>query len=409
MGEIAFAEARRRVVQLACDHRHVRPPAAESVTLQRAHRRYLAEPIDAPRDVPGFRASAMDGYSLCAAEMPSNRQLAVVGQSLAGHPWLAEPIAGQAVRVFTGARLPDTHDCVVMQEQCSASTDSIVIDDHAEIVAGRFVRLADNDFARRTRLRDAASRLDAASLSLLASAGIATVPVMRPLTVALFSSGDELQPLGETLRVGGIHDSNRWYLHARLLELGFSVLDLGVVADDAEATRAAIRRARDEADVLISSGGASVGDADFVQRVFHELGAVSFWKVASRPGRPFAFGEIGDCLFFGLPGNPVSVGVCFEQLVKPALLARIGAAHRPPHPFRVPLAKAINKLSRRREFQRGCLLVVDGELRVQALPNQDSGAGRSMAQADCLIVLSESAGKLPAGEVVDIEVFYGHL
>jgi len=378
----------------------------ENIPLKQALGRILAADLAAPFDLPPFANSAMDGYALRHADIANsaNAALAVVGAAFAGRPYAGTVETGQCVRIFTGAALPAGADSVAIQE------DAILEDGHIRLtrpVASRAnVRPAGDEIHAGGRLLERGRRLDAAGLGLLASAGCAEIPVMRKLRVAFFSTGDELRPLGEPLGHGQIHDSNRYALHALMSDPAIEAFDLGAVRDDPAALRQTLLEASRLADAIITTGGVSVGDADFVTPALAELGRVEFWKVAIKPGKPFAFGKIGPAWLFGLPGNPVAVMVTFLQLVRPALRRLAGARDQPPLRLKAVSHSALKKSPGRMEFQRG-LFGPDGAggLAVEGVEGQGSHQLLGMSRANCFIVLpTESAGVKP-GDAVDIEPF----
>ncbi|MEW6611993.1 MAG: gephyrin-like molybdotransferase Glp, partial [Pseudomonadota bacterium] len=301
----------------------------EQVPLLDAYDRVLAADLLSPVDVPAWANSAMDGYALRAVDGDTPRR--VVGTSLAGHPFAGVVDAGECVRIMTGAPMPAGADTVVMQEHVTRDGDQVRLSGAPK--AGDNVRHAGEDLRHGSLAVPAGTLLRPATVGVLASLGIGEVSVHRRLRVAFFSTGDELQPVGAPLAPGQIYDSNRYTLHGMLRRLGAQPLDLGRVPDDPAALEQALREASVMADVVITSGGVSVGEADFVKGLLERLGRVNFWKINMKPGRPLAFGEINGATFFGLPGNPVSVMATFYQFVRPALLKRMGMAQVEPLPL----------------------------------------------------------------------------
>jgi molybdopterin molybdotransferase len=350
----------------------------------------------------------MDGYALRSADLSTTGEtlLTVVGTALAGSAFSGVVGAGQAVRVMTGAVLPRGADMVVVQEIVHAEGDAIVIPRGQNI--GQNVRKAGEDLGKGRSALAAGKRLGPAELGLLASLGCAEVPVRRRLRVAFFSTGDELASIGRPLAPGEVYDSNRYTLHAALIRLGVELLDMGVIRDEPQALERAFREAAAQADVVLTTGGVSVGEADYVKAMMAKLGEVTFWKIDIKPGRPMAFGRIGDAWLWGLPGNPVAVMVAFYQIVIDALLKLMGVDPLPVRPtFLVPCAEAIHKSPGRREFPRGCLAPEAGVWAVRLAGNQGSGVLRSMSEANCFIVLPEERGSLAAGDLVEIQPFEG--
>lgn len=378
---------------------------SETVALENALGRVLATELVAGMDLQPWPNSAMDGYALAAADLETalSEGLTLVGTALAGHPFTGALGAGQCVRILTGAVMPTGADTVVMQEQVNVTDGRVRV--QRALPAGANVRAPGEDVRRGQVVLPAGTRLGPAQIALAAALGQPTVAVARRPRVALFTSGDELTPLGQPLGAGAIYDSNRYLLRAMLLELGVRVIDLGIVADDPAAVRAAFAAARDQADVLISSGGVSVGDADYVRDVFVEFGAIHFWRIAMRPGRPLAFGRLADTWFFGLPGNPVSTAVTFHEFVRPALRALQGEVSAPPLRLELPLLEPLHKAPGRIDFQRGIVGPgPDGRLGVRSAGAQGSHVMSSLAAANCLLVLPAKAGDLPAGATVTVEL-----
>lgn len=395
-------EARRRI------HTHIRPlTQVEQVPVRQALGRVLARPLISRLNVPGHVNSAMDGYAIRASDLPTSgtRSLPIVGRSFAGAPFAGSLPPGSAVRIMTGAVVPAGADVIVPQEQAEMTGDSIRIDGRHR--AGQHVRQAGEDFRAGDTVLAAGAILMPAALGLAASLGIAELPVVRRPRVAFFSTGDELRSLGETLGVGEIYDSNRYTLHGMLTRLGVEIIDLGVVRDDPDALAAAFAEASACGDVVITSGGVSVGEADYTRDILARLGAVRFWKVAMKPGRPLAFGNVGPALFFGLPGNPVSVMVTFYQFVQPALWQLMGANPASYPVLRARTTGVLKKRPGRVEFQRGRLARdADGAYTVTPTGDQGSGILSSMVDADCFIVLPMEAARTEAGAWVDVQPFF---
>jgi len=377
--------------------------ARQRLAVRDALGRVLAEPVIAPADVPGHDSSAMDGYALRSADRGS-ATLRVVGSAFAGHPFAGELGAGECARIMTGGVIPAGADAVVMQERVVAEGERVRIDDWPR--AGENIRAAGEDLAAGQEILGVGRRLTPADIGLLASVGRAEVEVWRRPRVAFFSTGDELRGLGEPLGPGEIYDSNRYTLYAMLTRLGVELHDYGVVPDEPEALGAALRSATLEVDALLTSGGVSVGEADFIGEIVGEHGEVDFWSIAMKPGRPLTFGRVNGAWFFGLPGNPVSVMATFSQVVAPALRHLAGEVPAPPRRFRVRCRSALRKRRGRMEFQRGRLVAADdGALEVESIGHQGSGILRSMSVADCFIVLAEDSGPVAAGEDVVVEPF----
>ncbi len=380
-------------------------PGSEEVPLDQALGRVLAQPLLAGMDLQPWPNSAMDGYAFAAADLDLARGdgLKRVGTSLAGHPFSGTLAGGQCVRILTGAILPAGADTVVMQEQVILDGPRVRLT--AAVRQGTNVRAPGEDVRAGQIVLPAGSRLGPPQMALAAALGQGHLTVTRRPRVALFTSGDELTPVGQPLAAGAIYDSNRYLLRGLLQEMGMPVIDLGIVADDPDAVRAAFAAARAQADVVISSGGVSVGDADYVRDVFSEFGDIHFWRIDMKPGRPLAFGRLGETWFFGLPGNPVSTAVTFLQFVRPALRLLEGEAASPPLRLELPLLEPVRKAPGRLDFQRGVLARdAAGRLGVRSAGHQGSHVMSSLAAADCLMVLPAAAGDLPAGSLVEVEL-----
>ncbi len=390
-----------------------RVQAVEKVALRSALGRVLARDVVSAIDVPAQDNSAMDGYALRAADLSpaGDSTLAVAGAAFAGDRFNGSVGAGQCVRIMTGAVMPAGCDTVVPQEFVRVEGERVRVPDGV-VVAGDNRRLAGEDLARGAVALAAGRVLRPADLGMLASLGQGEVAVFRRLRVAFFSSGDELRSIGEPLDAGAVFDSNRYTLWAMLQRLGADVVDLGVVRDDPAALEAAFRAAAHDADAVITSGGASVGEADHTRHVMASLGEVTFWRIAMRPGRPMAVGRIESggrtAIAFGLPGNPVALMVTFYALVRDALLAMSGAEPTPLVPWRAASAEPIRKKPGRTEYQRGVVSqAADGGLQVRITGSQGSGILRSMSEANGLVVLAHGQGDVAAGELVDVLPFDG--
>ncbi len=387
---------------------------AESVPLKGALGRVLARDIVSPINVPAHDNSAMDGYALrsgdLAADVPNH--LRVAGKALAGQPFDGSVAAGSCVRIMTGAVMPPGLDTVVPQELVQLAGDGTVTLPAGVVRAGDNRRLAGEDLCCGEAALQAGRLLRPADLGLIASLGFADVPVVRPLRVAFFSTGNELRSVGQTLEAGCLYDSNRYTLWGMLLRLGVEPIDMGIVPDDAASLEAALRQATECADAVITSGGVSVGEADHTRAVMEKLGEVLFWKLAMRPGRPLAVGRIESrghqAILFGLPGNPVAVMVTFYAFVRDALLAMSGATASALPMLRAATTTAMRKRPGRTEYQRGIVSrSADGRWQVALTGSQGSGILRSMSLANGLIVLAHDQGNVEAGEDVDVLPFDG--
>jgi molybdopterin molybdotransferase len=378
----------------------------ERVPIREALGRVLAEEIVPAINVPAHDNSAMDGYAVRFSDLASgDTVLREAGSALAGRVFTGSVGKGECVRVMTGAVMPPGTDTVVIQEIARREGERIVIP--AGQKKAQNVRYAGEDLKAGVAILQPGKALRPAELGLIASLGIGEAKVKRRLRVAFFATGDELASIGSPLKEGEIYDSNRYTLHGMLARLGVEIIDLGVVRDDPVLLEEAFRRAASEADVVITTGGVSVGEADFVRALMAKLGEVLFWKIAMRPGRPMAFGRIGNAYLFGLPGNPVAVMVTFYQFVREALLYLSGRADAAIPPLKVPAAQSLRKVPGRTEYQRGILFRDGAEWKVRTTGQQGSGVLRSMSEANCFIVLEHERGKIEAGELVQVQLFEG--
>ncbi|MBB6582690.1 gephyrin-like molybdotransferase Glp [Ralstonia solanacearum] len=386
------------------------------VPIRSALDRVLAEDVLSSIDVPAHDNSAMDGFAFASAELSrdSGRDdlvLRVIGTAYAGTAFDGTPGPGEAVRVMTGAVMPAGCDTVIPQEFTQGDAAGVRFARDA-VRAGDNRRLRGEDLAKGNAALAAGRILRPADIGLLASLGIAEVPVRRRLRVAFFSTGDELRSIGEPLDAGCVYDSNRYTLHGMLSRLGVELIDMGVVRDDPAALEAAFRTAAENADAIITSGGVSVGEADFTKQMMAQLGDVTFWKIAMRPGRPMAFGRIASnshgAFLFGLPGNPVAVMVTFYHFVRGALLRMMGAAESGAPLVPATSVAPIRKRPGRTEYQRGiAALNGSGQLEVRLTGQQGSGVLRSMSEANCFVVLPHEQGQVNAGDTVQLLLFDG--
>ena len=380
-------------------------PVAESETvrLHEALGRTLSDDVLSPVNVPPHDNSAMDGYAVHSIPDSDNRQFTMIGSAHAGHPFSGSLAPGECVRIMTGAPIPAGCDSVVMQEHVEADGDRVRLT--RELRSGQNIRRTGEDIGQGSAVVRRGQLIGPAEMGLLASLGLNEIPVYRRLRVALFSTGDELQQPGQPLAAGQIYDSNRYSLLGLLQGIGADIQDRGSVADDPASLKAALQDAAAHADVIITSGGVSVGEADFIKRLLAEIGEVVFWKIAMKPGRPLAYGKIGQCHFFGLPGNPVAVMVTFLQFVRDALLLLMGQTPQPAFTFRAVCTTPIRKLPGRTEFQRGILSQdAAGELTVRTTGEQGSGILSSMSKANCFIILPTDQGSVEAGATVQVQL-----
>ena len=383
--------------------------AKECVPLRGSLGRVLAEDILSPCNVPNHDNSAMDGYAFNADDIQAtgSTNLKVIGTAFAGKVFEGKVGRGECVRIMTGAVMPPGADTIVVQERVTVEGDAISFTEAPK--RGMNMRYAGEDLKQGQVVLTAGHLMHPADLGLIASLGIGEVNVYRKLRVAFFSTGDELTSIGQTLEAGQVYDSNRYTLYGMLVRLGVEVIDMGVVRDDPALLEQALVKASNSADVILTSGGVSVGEADFMKMLLEKLGQVVFWKIAMKPGRPLAYGKVGNAHYFGLPGNPVSVMVTFYQFVREALLVLMGQ----PSPVALPLLNVIctediKKFTGRTEFQRGLLFVdSDGAWKVRPTGAQGSGILRSMSEANCFIVLDETVGNVVPGVIVQVQILEG--
>ncbi len=394
----------------------------EIVSLDQAINRILAEDLLSPIDVPAADNSAMDGYAFngkCLSITDATISLKIIGTALAGKPYEGKINSGECLKIMTGGVMPSGCDTVIPQELTSSQTETQIEFHQNQLKPGENRRLRGEDLQQGKPAIAAGRLLRPSDLGLAASLGIATLKVKRKLKVAILSSGDELRSLDQTLDAGSIYDSNRYSLTGLLNRLNLEIIDCGIVRDDPASLKKAFIDAATKADVLISSGGVSVGEADFTKQIMQELGDVGFWKIAMRPGRPMAFGILRaitgksparKTLFFGLPGNPVAVMVTFYQFVRSALLQLNGANQTEP-PITQAISEApIRKKPGRTEFQRAILgRSADGRPSVRLTGSQGAGILRSMSEANCFVILAHDQGNISAGDWVDVALFDGLL
>ncbi|MBT2972156.1 MAG: molybdopterin molybdenumtransferase MoeA [Candidatus Thiodiazotropha sp. (ex Ctena orbiculata)] len=367
----------------------------------------LAEEIISPIDVPGHTNSAMDGYAIAGRDLPEGeyKDFTLIGTAIAGAPFDRPCGSGETIRIMTGAPMPAGTDTVVMQEQI------LLIDERLVRIAkghrpGQNVRQAGEDIARGSVVLHPGRRLTPADLGILASLGFAEVSVRRRPRVAFFSTGDELRSVGEPLAAGEVYDSNRYSLHGMLRKADVELLDMGVVGDEPVALKEAFDRAAEAADIVVTSGGVSVGEADYTKAILQQLGEMQFWKIAMKPGRPLAFGKLANSHFFGLPGNPVAVMVTFYQFVLPALHYLATGTPYQPLILEAESGQVIRKKAGRYEFVRGLMQrQEDGSYRVEPVGRQGSGILTSMSRGNCFILLPEDCAGVESGDRVTVQPF----
>lgn len=388
--------------------------SVEKVALRSALGRVLAQDIVSAIDVPAHDNSAMDGYALRGADLDAAQTttLNIIATAYAGAGAETKVAAGECVRIMTGAPMPDGCDTVVPQEFTQAANSTNVTIPPGVVKTGDNRRLRGEDLAAGKPALLKGRILRPADIGLMASLGIVEVPVQRRLRVAFFSTGDELRSIGEPLDPGCVYDSNRYTLYGMLTRLGVDIIDMGVVRDDPALLEQAFRSACENADAIITSGGVSVGEADYTKQIMATLGDVTFWKIGMRPGRPMAFGKIASngrsAYLFGLPGNPVAVMVTFYFFARDALLRMMGADNTPLPLLQAVSEGAIRKKPGRTEYQRGILSTdASGRRQVRITGSQGSGILRSMSEANCMVVLQHEQGSVKAGDLVDVLMFEG--
>jgi len=385
----------------------------EQIDIRHALGRVLAKDIIATFNTPPCDNSGMDGYAFSSKELSSDiadnstLTLKIAGQSFAGHPYSGKISTGEAIRIMTGAQVPDGVDTVVMQEHTEQQDEeTVTITTIPKAFAN--VRKSGDDLTTGQTFLSKGKKLSPTDLAFLATQGIAEVRVSRKIRVAFFSTGDELRSIGETLGEGDIYDSNRYSLYGLLKNMDVEMIDMGVIQDDRQAIEEAFTTAADLADAVITSGGVSVGEADFVKETLEKLGQINFWKISMKPGKPLAFGTLGNSLFFGLPGNPVAVIATFYQFVQPALKRMKGQEIVLPLVIKAKTTELLKKRPGRTDFQRGILEQSDsGELTVKNAGTQASHVLTAMSRANCFIIIPAESGSIEVGEMVDVQPFEG--
>ena len=395
--------------------------ADEQCELQHLVDRVLAQDVVSPINVPAYDNSAMDGYAFSYDTAKSNEPMTLVGKSFAGDAFKGAVQAGECVRIMTGAELPQGVDTVVMQEETSSAENkqavqiSLLSPDKVE--HGANIRRAGSDIAKGEKVFSKGHKISPIDIGLLASLGVSEARVYPQITVAVFSTGDELLAPGQPARNDRIFDSNRPMLVAMLQRLGANVIDMGIIPDDKETIRRAFEEANQRADCVITSGGVSVGEADYTREVLEEYGDIGFWKLAIKPGKPLAFGRLPNSFFFGLPGNPVSAAVTLDQIAAPALRLLAGevmanegsldnTSDTKPLILKAIATERIRKRPGRTDYQRlECYIDDDGELKLRSAGSQSSGVLSSFGRSNCYAVLEQARGNVEVGEAVDVLLF----
>ncbi|HEC27961.1 MAG TPA: molybdopterin molybdenumtransferase MoeA [Gammaproteobacteria bacterium] len=402
-GLLSVTEARQRILDSVTPTK-----GQEKLAIRESLERVLSTDILSTLNVPPHDNSAMDGYAIKYQDIPQSGQfdLKLAGTAFAGKPFTGKLAAGQAIRIMTGAVIPDGADTVVMQEHVERNGETVTLSvGHQK---GNHIRHIGEDMKIGQTVLEKGQWVTPAELGLMASLGIAEVAVNRKCRVAFFSTGDELRSIGEPLEAGQIYDSNRYTLYGMLKRMNVDIIDMGVIADKREAIRQAFQTAANIADVVLTSGGVSVGDADYVKETLEELGEINFWRVAMKPGKPLAIGRINNAAFFGVPGNPVSAMTTFYQFVKPALEKMMGITPTFALTLKVPCMAKLKKNAGRLEYQRGILTCNnEGEPVVDSSGVQGSHIMTSMSRANCFIILPAGNAGVDPGDLVEVQPFAG--
>ncbi len=403
---LSVAEARNKILE------NIQPiTGIEKLALRSCLQRFLAEDIFSPIAVPSHANSAMDGYAIAAADLPTQeaRRYEVIDTCFAGAPSDKVCKPGQVIRIMTGGLIPHGTDTVIMQEQVKLNDDGSVLIKPGH-KAGQNVRQAGEDIPLNSKVLGKGHQVNMADLGILASLGIGELQVYRRPRVAFFSTGDELRSIGEPLAEGEIYDSNRYTLYAMLKQLDVEILDMGVVEDKPDAMKTAFLEAAKMADIVITSGGVSVGEADYIKPTLEALGDIDFWKIRMKPGRPLTFGKLHEARFFGLPGNPVAVMVTFLQFVQPAIYRLASGKSKASIKLKAKSQSKLYKRPGRYEFQRGIFQQDEnGDLVVKRTGMQGSGILTSMSIANCFILLDEKCAGIEKGDMVEIQPFTGSI
>ncbi|USD67955.1 molybdopterin molybdotransferase MoeA [Vibrio sp. SCSIO 43136] len=377
----------------------------ETLPLPQAEGRVLAKAIESPISVPPFDNSAMDGYAIRIAELKPDIAMPLAGKSFAGQPFDGEWPEGTCVRIMTGAPVPAGCDAVIMQENTQQTEQGIVFT-QTDVAPQNNIRPLGDDINVGDLVLSAGHRLTPRDIPMVASLGIAEVEVIRRPKVAFFSTGDELKQIGEPLGEGQIYDSNRYGIKSLIVNFGCEAIDLGIIPDCPVQLKATFEKAQQVADVVVTSGGVSVGEADYTKDILEELGEIGFWKLAIKPGKPFAFGQLDDALFCGLPGNPVSAMLTMYELVQPLIAKLHGHTQWKPQPSIPAITRSrFKKGPGRTDYQRAIYTIEDGKFYVESTGNQSSGAFRSMSLANCFAVLERDRGNVEVGETVQLQLF----
>ena len=388
-------------------HQFISPiKETEIIPIKDSLGRILSEDIYSPIDVPNYENSAMDGFVFFQPKENSPKILKVTGSVLAGQISSQEIISGEAIQIMTGGKIPNAGNTVIPIELVTHENNKIVLNETPKI--GANIRKVGEDVKKGALILKAGKCIRPSEIGLLASLGLSSIKVYHRLRVAFFSTGDEVVAVGKPIKIGQVYDSNNHTIGAMLKQLGVDTIDLGIVADDRKVLKETLLSIADKADVIITSGGVSVGAADFMKEILREIGEVLFWKLSIKPGRPLAYGKISQAHYFGLPGNPVASMVTFYQVVQPHLKTLMGeTGYQPPPLFKVKAESLIAKRPGRMEFQRGILFKKNNEWWVRTTGSQGSAILSSMTQANCFIVLDIHLDSVDAGSDVHVQLMEG--
>ncbi|MFW8592035.1 gephyrin-like molybdotransferase Glp [Glaciecola sp. 2405UD65-10] len=376
----------------------------EHCDLHKALNRVLAEDVVSPINVPAYNNSAMDGYAINASDLEQTTTLVQVGKSFAGNKFTGKLESGQCVRIMTGAEIPTGANTVVMQENTTSEGEHIHF--HHPVKQGEAIRLAGSDIKKGGLVLAKGKRISPIDIGLLASLGLHKVVVFRQIKVAVFSTGDELLPIGEAARDDRIFDTNRPMILAMLSRLGAELIDMGIIPDQKELIRASFEKANELADCVITSGGVSVGEADYTREILEEYGQIDFWKLAIKPGKPLAFGRLPNSIFFGLPGNPVSSAVTFDQIAKLALKYMAGERASPAQVLKAKACSVFKKRPGRADYQRAHFYTnSNNELCVESTGTQSSGVLSCFSTSNCYAIIEQERGSVQVGETVSVLPF----
>ena len=376
----------------------------ESVPLKKAYGRILAKSIKSNKNIPNYKNSAMDGYAVNFIKQKNNKYMFdCVGESFAGHPYRKKIKKNQAIKVMTGGMVPDSCNAVIMKELAKKDNDRIII--NSIIVENQNIRFPGEDILKNQTVLLKGKEIDEVDIGILASLGQSNILVYTKPLIGYFSTGDELVSVTQKIKKSQVYDSNRYLLHGLLQKYPIKIKDYGVVKDNLVSVEKKLKKASNECDLLITTGGVSVGDADFVKNALDKIGKVDFWKIAVKPGRPLAFGNIKKCIFFGLPGNPVSVVVTFNLFVQTAIRKITGQEYKNELSLDAKLESEINKRKGRKEFKRGILRNKNGKFFVKTAGAQGSNILSSLKDANCYIELDENINKVKKGGFVKVIPF----